>query len=337
MPQHVAARREPGALAPTGGADPSPPSIDAPGNPANEHLVLFYEQESELLGLTAPLLAAALRRGERVIVIATPEHRTGLVEELGPLGTLARERGDLWLLDAAEVLTRLIRGDRPDPHAFDRYVGAVVRDAVRDGRRVQAFGEMVDLLWSLGNVQAALDLETLWEGLRAHVPLSLLCAYHSERLTSWASNEELRHLCVSHGGVLASIPTVVHAEVCVRFPHEPASPGAARRLVRDTLVAWGLPAVADAATFVASELATNAVLHARSGFTVSLERLGSVVRLSVGDASARMVHPPAAGRLHTGGRGLHLVGTFSSRWGQDVRPEGKLIWAEFDLDGGARA
>lgn len=316
--------------------DAPAPAEERPGAVASarvyrphEHLVLFYESEAEFGALTVPVLGAALARGERVVAIATGEHRSALLEGLGARGAAARAAGELWLLDAAEALTRILVDDLPSREGFERTIASLLRAATEGGRRVQAFGEMVDLLWSLGNVRGALELETLWEELLQQVPAELLCAYRSERLTSWASCAELRDLCDAHAGVLAGIPTVARAEVCVRFLRESTSPSEARRVVRDTITSWGMEELADAATFVVSELATNAVLHARSGFTVSIERGSGGVRLSVGDPSPRMVHPPISGALLASGRGLLLVGKLSTRWGQEVRPDGKLVWAEF--------
>lgn len=290
---------------------------------------MLYEDEAELHGTVVPALRAALLRGERVVCIATPEHHGSFLRGLGDVGAQAREDGELWLLDAAEVLTRILRDEAPDAECFARNVGTLVREAASGGRRVQAYGEMVNLLWSLGNVHGALALERLWEELRATLPFSLICAYQSECVTSWGTSSDLRALCATHTSVLAGLPAVGDAEVCARFPRRASSPSDARRLVGTTLASWGAMSSAEDAVFVVSELATNAVLHAQSGFTVSLERRGGVVRLSVGDASPRMAPAPERGALPVGGRGLHLVAALSSRWGQDVRPDGKLVWAEF--------
>ena len=42
---------------------------------------------------------------------------------------------------------------------------------------VCVFGEMVWLLWDAGQVNAAIEVETLWNELGHQYPFSLLCAY----------------------------------------------------------------------------------------------------------------------------------------------------------------
>lgn len=114
------------------------------------------------------------------------------------------------------------------------------------------------------------------------------------------------------------------------LPPSPESVGAARRAVRRTLESWGLAGLADTAVLLVSELATNVLLHARSEFSVRVDRRGSVVRVTVVDASVRQ---PARRRygLDAGtGRGLALVETLSSAWGVESAdgPWCKGVWFE---------
>ena len=91
---------------------------------------------------------------------------------------------------------------------------------------------------------------------------------------------------------------------------------------------WGYQNLIDDAVVVASELATNAVMHAQSSFTVSLAAGEEVVRISIRDAS---VLPPArreSSVLATSGRGLGLVAGIAAAWGTETVPGGKVVWAE---------
>lgn len=110
---------------------------------------------------------------------------------------------------------------------------------------------------------------------------------------------------------------------------------AARRIVLSALDLWKLPdQVHDDAALIVSELASNAVFHARTPFTVSVVRLGAGVRVEVSDGSSEL--PAAAAGMPEDllairsmtGRGLPLVAAMSDRWGCDPRADGKVMWAE---------
>jgi anti-sigma regulatory factor (Ser/Thr protein kinase) len=107
--------------------------------------------------------------------------------------------------------------------------------------------------------------------------------------------------------------------------------GAARQFVIDALGAWRLDEIADDASIVVSELATNALLHARSDFTVELSWADDTVRLSVRDASPLLpvVRNPSPTTI--AGRGLVLISAIATSWGTEVFDDGKVVWAEFRM------
>jgi anti-sigma regulatory factor (Ser/Thr protein kinase) len=87
---------------------------------------------------------------------------------------------------------------------------------------------------------------------------------------------------------------------------------------------------------LASELATNSVLHSSSRLgghmtvTVSSEPDGTI-RVEVADAGGQSVPIRQGGRdgWTESGRGLHLVGDLSARWGYRIEPDGGLVtWFE---------
>jgi anti-sigma regulatory factor (Ser/Thr protein kinase) len=86
----------------------------------------------------------------------------------------------------------------------------------------------------------------------------------------------------------------------------------------------------DTATLLVSELVTNAILHARTPVTLTIEEVGTVAHIAVHDGS------PVAPRLHSfsatsaTGRGLRLLERLAMRWGveSDPRTGGKIVWFE---------
>jgi anti-sigma regulatory factor (Ser/Thr protein kinase) len=110
------------------------------------------------------------------------------------------------------------------------------------------------------------------------------------------------------------------------WPATPRSVGAARAFVEERLEQWGAAGHIWPAVTVVSELATNAVLHARTGFTVAIELAGPQLRLSVSDES-----PSVPSRRHydvdaATGRGIALLESLTTSWGIDTRGTGKSVW-----------
>lgn len=107
-----------------------------------------------------------------------------------------------------------------------------------------------------------------------------------------------------------------------------SAPARVRAFVREALRHWDEDVLFGVASVVAAELATNATVHARSPFRVTLTRTDDAIRIAARDTST--VKPEHLGRdLHrTGGRGIAIVAAVSSAWGAEVEPGGKVVWAE---------
>jgi len=108
---------------------------------------------------------------------------------------------------------------------------------------------------------------------------------------------------------------------------------AARRFVRDRLVDLGAVGACDDAEALVSELATNAVLHARTPFTVEVSRQGKTVRVRVLDASPSPPRVRDYGTDATTGRGMRLVAALSSTWGIESQRGEKAVWFELAAAG----
>ena len=107
----------------------------------------------------------------------------------------------------------------------------------------------------------------------------------------------------------------------------------ARDFVSEQLVRHRLDHEVDILRLVVSELVTNAVLHARSPFVVTVAQVDHTLTLAVWDES--VVLPPEPLRPSTRrqrGRGLNIVEHLSSQWGVTHERGGKTVWARFALD-----
>ncbi len=111
---------------------------------------------------------------------------------------------------------------------------------------------------------------------------------------------------------------------------EPVSASKARDFICLHLVAHDLLYLVDDVRLVASELATNAMVHARTPFVVTLSEAKGVVLLAVRDGSASVPVRAAPRVTDMGGRGLVLVELLSHEWGASTDGDGsKSVWASF--------
>jgi hypothetical protein len=115
------------------------------------------------------------------------------------------------------------------------------------------------------------------------------------------------------------------------LPAHPDSASRARAFVGQHLTEHDLPDMANDLQLVVSELATNALTHARTPFTVTLAAFAHSVLLQVHDGSPRLPVLGAATSLDTSGRGLTVLDLLSSDWGVTSHADGgKTVWATFD-------
>lgn len=79
---------------------------------------------------------------------------------------------------------------------------------------------------------------------------------------------------------------------------------------------------------VVSELVTNAILHARTPFTVQVRKSSETIRVDVTDESDEMPVKRPHDVTEVTGRGLHIVEKLADNWGVFKNPRGKTVWFE---------
>ena len=120
---------------------------------------------------------------------------------------------------------------------------------------------------------------------------------------------------------------------------DPVSVKIAREFTRGTLQNWSMPALADDAVLVVSELVTNAL---RYGAASQCGRLAIWLRLLaqppylmclVTDPSRDIPLRRQAGSGDATGRGLQVIECYCNRWGWHLLDEGgKVVWALLPRD-----
>ncbi|WP_433333255.1 ATP-binding protein [Spirillospora sp. CA-294931] len=162
---------------------------------------------------------------------------------------------------------------------------------------------------------------------------------------------EARGLPPQLDNALEALVTDAGAAVSFTVHPEPESVTDARHFATSRLRDWGLGGLIDDVGLVVSELVTNALRH--SGGAVTPWRddhicaypghsTPAVIRLrlfheapwllcGIMDASPAAPRRKEPDYIAETGRGLHLVESFSNRWGWRRLSEGKIVWALFHL------
>jgi anti-sigma regulatory factor (Ser/Thr protein kinase) len=115
------------------------------------------------------------------------------------------------------------------------------------------------------------------------------------------------------------------------------SVGAARRFVSGVITDL-TPELQDTVILMVSELATNALVHAASGFQLTIDRTKTRLQVSVADLGAGVpsLQSPPSRQPH--GRGLRIVEELSDDWGTSEAPkQGKTVWFRLNLTPAAEA
>ena len=172
----------------------------------HRHDVVFCSSDAVLVGAFSRFIAGELREGNAVVAVVTEAHAQRLQS------TLEASRVDVALairqqryipLNVTELLAKAMVGGSPDPLRYLDAAGDLLMDVTRRATdhhvRVAACGEGTSMFWTRGHVDAAIQLEHLWDEIAKSRPMDILCAF------PLAARDEsvpaVRRLCAEHTAV----------------------------------------------------------------------------------------------------------------------------------------
>jgi hypothetical protein len=175
------------------------------GDIASEHLVQLFDEPDSRVEAVAAFLYRGWLAGAPLLVVARPINWALIEARLEVMGCPVADTvaaGGVGALDAATTLASFLEDAGPNDRLFQEQVGAVVARLSRLGR-LNAYGEMVDILAEQGRLDAAHELEILWNRLAAKESFTLLCGYASAHFGDVRDAEALHRICRAHTGVHA--------------------------------------------------------------------------------------------------------------------------------------
>ena len=116
----------------------------------------------------------------------------------------ARERGQLTVVDANELLPRFMRDAMPDPQVFNAVIGDFFRQACAGGsyQKLRAWGELVNILWERGDVAASMNLEDLFDQLNKKIGIAMFCSYVMDNFNGDVHAHMLPRLGTNHSHLI---------------------------------------------------------------------------------------------------------------------------------------
>ncbi|MFY1649618.1 SpoIIE family protein phosphatase [Solwaraspora sp. WMMB762] len=152
-----------------------------------------------------------------------------------------------------------------------------------------------------------------------------LCAVASAAVPG-TTDDDVAVLAVEH----AAAPS---RSAGLLVPAEPIAPSRVRHWLADQLAGWQVPeSVIGPAVLCASELTTNALLHAGTEARVEIDLSQERLLVSVADSGTRGTASRAhVDTLSSRGRGLGLIEQLSDTWGTDPSVRGSTVWFEIML------
>jgi MEDS: MEthanogen/methylotroph, DcmR Sensory domain len=172
-----------------------------------DHIVQLYQDQDFLNRAVCRFAGAALANGEGLILVPTLTHWNGIRPRLEAEGVdveAARERGQLTVVDADELLPRFMRDAMPDSAVFLGLAGDLIGQAHAGGRyhKVRWWGEMVNVLWERGDVAASMNLEDLFDQLAEKHDIAIFCSFLMDNFNGEVHAQMLPRLGTNHSHLI---------------------------------------------------------------------------------------------------------------------------------------
>jgi hypothetical protein len=174
---------------------------------SRDHIVQLYQDQDFLNRAVCRFAGAAIANGEGIILVPTLTHWHAFRPRLEAEGVdveAARERGQLTVVDADELLPRFLVDGMPDSPVFLGLAADVISQARAGGRyeTVRWWGEMVNVLWERGDVAASMHLEDLFDQLGEEQDVALFCSFLMDNFDGEVHTHMLPRLGTNHSHLI---------------------------------------------------------------------------------------------------------------------------------------
>jgi hypothetical protein len=118
----------------------------------------------------------------------------------------AIEQGRYVALDNSETVSTFLVNDLPDPAKFSKVAHDLIARTAESVRgehaRIAACGECAPLLLERGNIEGAVRLEQLWDGIARSYGVQVLCGYQQSSFQFRTGSPTFERICAEHSSIL---------------------------------------------------------------------------------------------------------------------------------------
>lgn len=172
------------------------------------HAVQFHKDGAAFLDEIGELVDATMKVGNPAVVVADEATRMGVAQRLKRWGwdlTSLTRRGQYISQESTGGLSQMMRDGQPDRAILAEIIDNLerARAAFSEGapRRLTVFGDIAAPLCRDGHVEAALEIERIWDDLTRTLPFFTVCSYPADCFAHAAWEGRLGSLCAVHGAV----------------------------------------------------------------------------------------------------------------------------------------
>lgn len=175
--------------------------------PAGRHFAQFHNTPDSLTDAAVTFLEAGLRAGNSVLLI-TPAARVEQLFDRLASGKFhpksLSDSGQLAVMDSAPIIDQFVNSSEVEWARFRGLLGPVLSRLRPYGRGTRIYGEITNVLWHAGEVDAAVRLEDLWNALAGSYSFSLFCGFTMDVRCEHAYVAPLEELGRTHSDILGT-------------------------------------------------------------------------------------------------------------------------------------
>ncbi len=166
------------------------------------HLVQFYKDDRYLISGIVEFIRQGIVANEGIAIISTAGHWEKICEELekhssGFLALHLHTR--IRFLEVHETLEQILENGELNQKRFEQISGKLISEMKDRSERNRIYGEIVNVLCSMGKYQDAMALEGFWNDLLSkNETFSLLCGYKVCNVDSMTQGERFEGVCNQH-------------------------------------------------------------------------------------------------------------------------------------------